>query len=397
MKRLLLPLVAVLGLAGLLAAKFGLFSPTAATTSQAAVTHTAARPINADAPAEIPEGVYFEITDGFVTGIASHQADWPPSRFDGILGSRYQPGSLDETDVTRQLWRSLDLVLTKPDGSKASIQILRPLWWLQGVKGEPGEKLNLAMFELGLEGEAVLRSLGPCDVDSRENGPNQNIVIGKIEHQNAIVYDLVFNNDEENPLGVTANHPLYSNDRDDWIAAGELKLGEQVTTVGGTATLTAKTQRPGLHKVYNMEVHRSHSYYVSQFGILAHNTGIDCKRINVGPSGHHVPAVRKTVGRPFEVARSDKTRPTMFSRGSDPGHDHWRLHNAEREVIGPRQGAFAGTDDELFDAYRRAYADLDDIRVDVRSPDGRHLLGENVSPVDAVNLIENWLRQQGLR
>ena len=120
------------------------------------------------------------------------------------------------------------------------------------------------------------------------------------------------------------------------------------------------------------------------------------KRINVGDSGHHVPAVRKSKGRPFAVSRSDKTRPTIFSKGSDPGHDHWRLHDAEKNFVGPRQGDFIGTDDELFDAYRNAYRGLDDIKVDVKSPNGTYTLGTDVTPYEAVDLIQKWLKEQGL-
>ena len=123
---------------------------------------------------------------------------------------------------------------------------------------------------------------------------------------------------------------------------------------------------------------------------------VDKKRINVGDSGHHVPAVRKSRGRPFEVSRNDKTRPTIFSKGSDPGYDHWRLHDAERNYIGPQQGDFIGTDDELFDAYRSAYKGLDDIKVDVKSPDGTYILGTDVTPVQAVDLMQSWLKKQGL-
>jgi hypothetical protein len=120
------------------------------------------------------------------------------------------------------------------------------------------------------------------------------------------------------------------------------------------------------------------------------------KRIAVGDSGHHVPSVRKSKGRIFEVSRMDKSRPTLFPKGEDIGHLHWRLHEAERKFVGPRQGDFTGTDEELFEAYRMAYRDLDDIEVDVKSPDGSFILGENVTPFEAVNLMENWLKEQGL-
>ena len=71
---------------------------------------------------------------------------------------------------------------------------------------------------------------------------------------------------------------------------------------------------------------------------------------------------------------------------------HWKLHNAERAHVGARQGAFKGTDQELLDAYRRAYGGLDDLRVDVRSPDGSVNLGQNVSPREAVDVMEAWLK-----
>lgn len=120
------------------------------------------------------------------------------------------------------------------------------------------------------------------------------------------------------------------------------------------------------------------------------------KRIAVGDSGHHVPAVRKAKGRIFEVSRADKTRPTLFPKGEDLGHLHWRLHDAERKFVGARQGDFNGSDEELFDAYRQAYRQLDDIKVDVKSPDGTFVLAENVTPFEAVGLIEDWLKSQGL-
>jgi len=149
--------------------------------------------------------------------------------------------------------------------------------------------IDLAMYQAVIEGTAKIVSTGPCKVDSRKKSPSSQIVIGKIAHENAVVWDLIFNNDTAKPLGVTANHPFDSEDRKDWAPAGNLKMGEQVRTVGGTAGSTGKAQRPDRHKVYNIEVHRSHASFVSQFGILAHNTGIPCnipgKNHFTGPNG----------------------------------------------------------------------------------------------------------------
>jgi hypothetical protein len=51
----------------------------------------------------------------------------------------------------------------------------------------------------------------------------------------------------------------------------------------------------------------------------------------------------------------------------------------------------------LFAAYRKAYENMDHIKVDVMSPNGTHVLGENVTPRAAVDLIDDWLKEGGLR
>lgn len=52
------------------------------------------------------------------------------------------------------------------------------------------------------------------------------------------------------------------------------------------------------------------------------------------------------------------------------------------------------TVDELFDAYRNAYKGLDDIKVDVKSPNGDYTLGIDVTPYEAVDLIQKWLKDK---
>ena len=54
------------------------------------------------------------------------------------------------------------------------------------------------------------------------------------------------------------------------------------------------------------------------------------------------------------------------------------------------------TVDELFDAYRNAYKGLDDIKVDVKSPNGDYTLGIDVTPYEAVDLIQKWLKDKKL-
>ena len=43
-----------------------------------------------------------------------------------------------------------------------------------------------------------------------------------------------------------------------------------------------------------------------------------------------------------------------------------------------------------------AYKGLNDIKVDVKSPNGTYTLGTDVTPYEAVDLIQNWLKEHGL-
>lgn len=273
-RRLLLPLVLIVATIGVVAATWSNSSSSRIPFIPQANTHRANWTFGKDGSTTLPDQVKFATNFGIITTVVT--TDGVPNReqWSDLIATRYTPGSLDGTDVTRQLWRTVQLRLKKPDGSKANVEIARPLWWFEEMNHNVGDRLDLEMHELGIAGEATILSIGPCDADSRENPPKSQIVIGTIEHENAIVLDLVFNNDLDNPLGVTASHPIYSEDRDDWVAAGDLEINESVRTINGVATLTGRSERPGRHKVYNLEVHRAHSYHVSDLGILAHNTGI---------------------------------------------------------------------------------------------------------------------------
>ena len=154
--------------------------------------------------------------------------------------------------------------------------MIRPQWWLQGTGAAVGGSIDIGLHEIGLSGEATVLAIGPCNADSRETRPGTSIVTGKIRHRNATVWDLTFDDRTEETLGVTANHPLYSETRHAWIPAGDLQLDEVVRTLNGHSTLTARTQRPTRETVFNLEVHRTHAYHVSGLGVLAHNTRLPC-------------------------------------------------------------------------------------------------------------------------
>src|SRR5262249_49145085 len=74
-------------------------------------------------------------------------------------------------------------------------------------------------------------------------------------------------------IGVTPSHPFFSADRNDWVAAGRLEVGERVLTNDGTAVVEWYVMREKPEEVvYNIEVEGDHCYRVGESGILVHNS-----------------------------------------------------------------------------------------------------------------------------
>ena len=67
----------------------------------------------------------------------------------------------------------------------------------------------------------------------------------------------------------------FTQNRQEYVQAGELQLGERLQTLhGDTKVVVSNLARPGpLTAVYNLEVHAEHTYFVGQDGLLVHNAG----------------------------------------------------------------------------------------------------------------------------
>jgi hypothetical protein len=204
-----------------------------------------------------------------------------------IIGTSYIPGDIDGTDITPLLWRHIDLVMYKPDGDIAEINILRPLWWVQNTHTLVGSDIDIGFEEIGISGFAKVIAIKPCTSSSLDNLPGLQIVTGKIQHRHAETWNLYFGNDNKvAQIGVTQHHPLFSVDRNIWIPAGDIAINERVATIDGIVVLSKKEKRSDDETVINIEVHRSHVYHVSQINILAHNTiFLDCSKTAVFRGG----------------------------------------------------------------------------------------------------------------
>jgi hypothetical protein len=126
-------------------------------------------------------------------------------------------------------------------------------------------------------------------------------------------------------IRVTGNHPIWSQDRHDYVAAMDLRLGERLMNLSGdTVWVQQKLPRPGPTPVYNLEVQDEHVYYVGAHGVLAHNS-TDCDRnrkenvvtVYLSQNGKHVGLEVNGVLRHLVIDRNTKN--TALQLGGDFG------------------------------------------------------------------------------
>ena len=91
--------------------------------------------------------------------------------------------------------------------------------------------------------------------------------------------------DSREVLRGTANHRFWSLDRNDFVEAGKLLIGERLVTPSGVAILASREAVQGTFAVYNVEVEERHTYYVGETGVLVHNNGPACPPVQPGDTG----------------------------------------------------------------------------------------------------------------
>ncbi|MFG0286735.1 MAG: polymorphic toxin-type HINT domain-containing protein [Rhodopirellula sp. JB044] len=86
---------------------------------------------------------------------------------------------------------------------------------------------------------------------------------------------------EPDAIGVTNNHLFWSEDRQDFVTAGALRIGEALRRTDGTVARLVKSvpKRGPPTEVYNLEVDAQHVYHVGRSGILVHNNYEGTERV----------------------------------------------------------------------------------------------------------------------
>ena len=180
-----------------------------------------------------------------------------------------------------------------------------------------GGTTHIAVPECGIDGDAEVLAVGPCP-PVQKCPPGYATVTATFRHVVTGVWDVAVEG-EADPLGVTGNHPVWSEDRRAFVRADGLSVGERLLNADGEAVrVTAVSPRgppagdaaAGGTAVFNVEVHGAHVYRVGGGGLLVHN-GSEALRCSLGGAGyfglagdqaHHIVSTRSG-GAISEVSR----------------------------------------------------------------------------------------------
>tara|TARA_R110000868_G_scaffold411633_1_gene706559 strand:- start:1196 stop:1981 length:786 start_codon:yes stop_codon:yes gene_type:complete len=133
-----------------------------------------------------------------------------------------------------------------------------------------GEQVYISVPECGISGNATVLQIEDCPPLAPRPGPGFQIVTGTFQHEAAQTLDISVE-DESKPIGTTPNHPIWSVDREAFVRADSLTVGERLQTLNGIARITNITARGPPEPVYNLEVQVKHTYFVADSGVLVHN------------------------------------------------------------------------------------------------------------------------------
>jgi len=151
------------------------------------------------------------------------------------------------------------------DGQEFRMSFLRPAKTVEGLS--TGDTMNIAVMGLAVRGLATVLAVEPCP--PIEEGPGS-VVIGAFNSETVDLYKLKLQGLDE-PIDVTGNHPIFSEDRHDFVPANSLSEGEKLRTRDGVTVVESIERKHGQWTVYNLEVESAHRYYVTERQVLVHN------------------------------------------------------------------------------------------------------------------------------
>lgn len=153
------------------------------------------------------------------------------------------------------------------DGSATTMEVLRPTKLIAALRLAAGCRMPVSLPEMGFAGDVEVLAIeaycGPINLDVPT-------VTGRFVTDSAEIVN-VYLEGYEHPIGVTPKHPVFSADRQTWVAAAGLEPGERLTTTHGVAVVARVQHCAERFKVYNIEVSQNHTYFVGDAQVWAHN------------------------------------------------------------------------------------------------------------------------------
>ena len=158
-----------------------------------------------------------------------------------------------------------------------------------GLPTEPlivGSTIFVDLPEHGISADFTVSAILPCPTPNPSDGY---LVTTKFIHENAEILDLRIEGSAD-VIGTTSSHPFWSEDRQQFVAAGALRVGENLRLADDTTRrLESLTRRETRETVYNIEVDGEHVFYVGNDGVLVHNncvrTATGWRILGQGPKG----------------------------------------------------------------------------------------------------------------
>ncbi|MCC6322744.1 MAG: hypothetical protein IT438_15050 [Phycisphaerales bacterium] len=265
------------------------------------------------------------------------------------IGDRVLTGISDEDGEREQpaeLW-ALRLTMSNPEAPDdlIEIELLRSPEWVKQHEAFQGCTIGLLLHEVGVQGPALVESLDECPPLNPGLG---RLVLATITHLNGAVLTIRLDGTDQ-VIEPTASHLIYSEDREDWVPAGELRVGEHLRTTTGLVAIIGIDSKSGVCRVYNLEVETDHVYFVSPMGVLVHN---DCPAIARDPN---------TI-RFSQDSISASFRNPAYGKINDL-RDGLKSRNIKPESVEPirlveRKGHLISIDNRRLEAFRRAGMDV---------------------------------------
>lgn len=186
----------------------------------------------------------------------------PPS------GQDADPDSYDTIDPSS--WRAISVESTDSAGARFTAVLLRPFKWVELAGAATGCDLPIDFHGLDLASPLKITAISPApSIDSA--GPGSSVVTGVFRTESRpIVRVWLFG--EATSIGVTPTHPFFDHQHQAWTPAAELKPGDQVRTFSGFASVMRVENRGETATVYNIETHRTHTYFAGAARAWVHNT-----------------------------------------------------------------------------------------------------------------------------